>query len=60
MVNVKFEGISVGVLKIPHMPYWHAIADTESDKISSVSRFEIDDRLDQPICAESSVKATNV
>ena len=60
MVNVKFEGISAGVQKIPQRPYRQAIADTESDKISSVSRFKIDDRLGQPMRAGSSVKATNM
>ena len=59
MVNVKFEEISAGVPKIPQRPYRQP-ADTESDKISSVSRFEIDDRLGQPMCAGSSVKTTNV
>jgi len=29
-------------------------------KLSSVSRFEIDNRLDQPMCAGGNVKATNV
>ena len=60
MVNVKFEGVSAGVPNIPHRSYRQAIADTEDDKIGSVSRFEIDDRLDQPMRTGSNVKATNV
>ena len=59
-VNVKFEGVSAGVPNIPYRSYRQAIADTEDDKIGLVSRFEIDDRLDQPMRAGSNVKAMNV
>ena len=53
-------GISAGVPKIPHRPYQQALPIQKATKSVRSADFEIDDRLGQPMCARSSVKATNV
>ena len=59
-MNVKFEGISAGIPNIPHMPYRQALPMQKMTKSARSADFEIDDRLGQPMCTRSNVKATNV